>query len=325
MIPHFSVVIPTSRQPAWLLKCLDALGRQTLPRHQFEIIVVDDANTPETAAAVDLFTRQIARSGGPLEVRYLAQPAEAGFAAARNRGWRAARGTVVVFTDDDCLPQPNWLLAVLPSFERGAQVVTGQMHLTDGTAESRQQNIHWESNELISANCFCRKTALDRVGGFEEAFDLAWREDQDLQFKFIGAGIPIGKCPEAVVVHPMPNQPWYAPLANERRSRYDALLYKRHPDLFRQRVEADRSHVLAYYASVSGMVLGVAGALAGNVMLTATGFGLWGMLSINMIWQHLPNRTNVGLGQTVLTALATPFLAVYWRLYGAIKYRVLYW
>ena len=325
MIPHFSIIVPTSQQPALLLKCLDALGRQTLPRHQFEIIVIDDANSPETAAAVDLFTRQIGRSGGPLEVRYLAQPAELGFAAARNRGWRAARGTVVAFTDDDCLPQPNWLMVVLSSFERGAQVVTGQMHLTDGTLAPQKKNLYWESNELISANCFCRKTALERVGGFEEAFDLAWREDQDLQFKFMGAGIAINKCPEAVVVHPMIEQPWYTPLANERRSRYDALLYKRHPDLFRQRIEADRTHVLEYYASVLGMVLGILGLITGNLIIAAVGLGLWALLSINLIWQQLPNRANAGLLQMVLMALATPFLAVYWRLYGAVKYRVLYW
>jgi len=325
MIPHFSIIIPTSRQPALLFRCLDALGRQTLPRHQFELIVVDDASTPETAAAVDLFSRQISRSGGPLEVRYLAQPAERGFAAARNRGWRAARGKVVVFTDDECIPRPDWLLAVLPSFERGAQVVTGQMHLTDGTAASRKKNLYWESNELISANCFCRKTALERVGGFEEAFDLAWREDQDLQFKFIGAGIPIIKCPEAVVVHPMPDLPWYTPLANERRSRYDALLYKRHPDLFRQRIEADRTHVVEYYASVLGVVLGVLGMLTGSMMLSVIGFSTWTPLSIGLIWQQIPNRDNTKLPQAVLMALVTPFLAVYWRLYGAIKYRVMYW
>ncbi len=325
MIPNFSIVIPTGRQPALLFRCLDALGRQTLPRHQFELIVVDDANTPETAAAVELFARQIARSGGPLEVRYLAQPFERGFAAARNRGWRAARGKVVVFTDDDCIPQPDWLMAVLPSFERGAQVVTGQMHLTDGVATPQHKNLHWESNELISANCFCRKTALERVGGFEEAFDLAWREDQDLQFKFIGAGIPITKCPEAVVVHPMPDEPWYMPLANERRSRYDALLYKRHPDLFRQRIEVNRTHILEYYASVLGVMLGIAGVLAASTPVAVTGFGLWALLSINLIRQQIPNRDNIRLPQAVLRALALPFLAVYWRLYGAIKYRVLYW
>ncbi|RYC68779.1 glycosyltransferase family 2 protein [Spirosoma sordidisoli] len=328
MIPHFSVVIPTYQQPALLLKCLDALGRQRLPRDQFELIVVDDANSPETAAAVALFTRQIARAGGPLEVRYLAQPDERGPAAARNRGWRAARGRVVAFTDEDCLPQANWLASVLPSFERGAQVITGQMHLTlpDGTAPYSPKSLYLDSSELISANCFCRKSALERVGGFEEAFDLSWREDSDLQFKFIQAGIPIIKCPEAVVVHPMRETPWYAPLANEQKSRYDALLYKRHPELFRQRIETDRALVLEYYASVLGVLMGVLGALISSSLVSVVGFGIWGVLSVNLIrrrWPDQPSRPLVQ--QTILTSLATPFLAVYWRLYGAIKYRVLYW
>lgn len=309
-----------------LLKCLDALGRQQFPRHQFEIIIVDDSNSPETAAAVELFTRQIARSGGPLEVRYLAQPLQRGFAAGRNRGWQAARGTVIAFTDDDCVPQPNWLSAVWPSFERGAQVVTGQMHLTDGTTDTAGlRNLLAESSELISANCFCRKTVLERVGGFEEAFDQAWREDQDLQFKFIQLGIPITKCPEAVVIHPMPDAPWYAPLASERRSRYDALLYKRHPDLFRQRIEASRTHVVEYYASVLGVLLGLFGLLVGSVSVSVVGFGLWALLSVRLILIQLPGQPGVRFPHAMLTALATPFLVVYWRLYGAIKYRVLYW
>lgn len=328
MIPHFSVVIPTNQQPALLLKCLDALGRQRFPRDQFEIIVVDDANSSDTAAAVTLFTKQIARSGGPLEVRYLAQPEERGPAAARNRGWRAARGRVVAFTDDDCVPEPTWLSAALPSFERGAQVVIGQMHLTmpDGTAPYNPKSVCLESGELISANCFCRKSALERVGGFEEAFDLAWREDNDLQFKFIQAGIPISKCPEAVVVHPMREAPWYTTLTNESKSRYDALLYKRHPDLFRQRIETDRTLVVEYYASVLGVVIGLLGALTGSLFLLAVGFGTWLVLSISLIWRHLSEEVeNTGLPYAILTALATPFVTVYWRLYGAIKYRVLYW
>ncbi len=314
MIPYFSIIIPTARQPALLLRCLDALGRQTLPRHQFELIVVDDANTPETAAAVDLFTRQIARSGGPLEVRYLAQPVERGFAAARNRGWRAARGKVVAFTDDDCIPQANWLLAVLPSFERGAQVMMGQMHFTDDTLTSRKKNLHWQSSELISANCFCRKTALDRVGGFDEVSGLTWREDQDLQFKFISLGIPITKCPEAVVVHPTSDPSGHAPLTNERRRRYNGLLYKRYPGLFGQRIEVDRTHLLEYYVSVLGVVLGVLGMLTGNTILAVAGFGVWVLISAGLVRQQIANRGHAGWPQAVLMALSTPFLAVYWRL-----------
>ena len=328
MIPDFSVVIPTYQQPALLLKCLDALGCQHLPRSQYEIIVVDDGNSPETAAAVALFTKQVAQAGGPLEVRYLGQPQWRGPASARNRGWRAARGRIVAFTDDDCLPQPNWLPAALTCFQRGAQVVTGQLRLTlpDSAALNKGNLQDIEVSEFMSANCFCRTSALERVGGFEEAFDLAWGEDNDLQFKFIQSGIPISKCPEAVVVHPMRETPWYTPLANERKNRYDALLYKRHPDLFRQRIASDRSLILEYYAVVLGSTAGVLGALAGSGLVAAVGFGVWGVLSANLIWQRLPSEVSGPvLKQTVLTTLATPFLAVYWRLYGAVKYRVLYW
>ena len=48
MNPDVSVVITTFQQPAQLLKCLDALERQSLPRHQFEVIVVDDGDSPAT-------------------------------------------------------------------------------------------------------------------------------------------------------------------------------------------------------------------------------------------------------------------------------------
>jgi GT2 family glycosyltransferase len=181
-------------------------------------------------------------------------------------------------------------------------------------------------SEFISANCFCRKSAIERVGGFEEAFDLAWHEDNDLQFKFIQAGIPISKCPQAIVVHPMRETPWYTPLTNERKNRYDALLFKRHPELFRQRIATDRSLMLEQYAAVLGVMFGVAGTLSGSAITSTVGFGMWGIVSANHIWHRLSEEANTAsLIQTVTTTLATPFVAVYWRLYGAVKYRVLYW
>lgn len=328
MIPEFSVVIPTRQHPAFLLKCLDALGQQRLARNQFEIIVVDDGNSSSTATAVALFTRQVAQSGGTLEVRYLAQTEPLGFAAARNRGWRAARGRIIAFIDEDCLPQPDWLLSALPSFQRGAQVVTGHLRLALAGAAARPATKlpYVETGEFISANCFCRKTALERVSGFEEDFDSAWRQDSDLQFSFIQVGIPISKCPEAVVVYPLRDSDWHTALANERKSRYDALLYKRHRALFRQRIGTNRGLVLEYYASVLASTLGFISALSGNIVAAAIAFVLWGAISTNLLWQRLPgSAAKHELPHTVLTTLAIPFLAVYWRLRGAIKYKVLYW
>ena len=329
MTPEFTIVIPTYQRPALLLKCLDALGRQRLPRDQFEIIVVDDGNSPETETAVLLFTKQIAQSGGPLEVRYLGQPSRRGPAAARNRGWRAARGGIVAFTDDDCLPQPDWLSAALPNFRRGAQVVTGQLRMPlprNPTAHDRT-TAFLETAEFITANCFCRKSALERVGGFEEAFDTAWREDSDLQFKFIRAGISIGRCPEAIIVHPLRESPWYAPLRDERKNRYDALLYKRHPDLFRERIPMYRGLVLQYYTAIVSVGAGFVGLLLGNGMVASAGIGIWAVLSTDLAMRHLPDGPVhlTDVKRAVVTALATPFLSIYWRLYGAFKYKVLYW
>ena len=328
MTPEFSVVIPTYQQPALLLKCLDALGRQRLPRDQFEIIVVDEGNSSETEAAVLLFAKQIARDGGPLEVRYLGQPERRGPAAARNRGWRAARGRIVAFTDDDCLPEPQWLASALTCFQRGAQVMSGQLRVllpNKPTSLDRTATL-LKRPEFMAANCFCRKSTLERVGGFEEAFDTDWREDSDLQFKFIQAGIPIGKCPEAVVVYPIRPCPWYGLLQDERKNSYDALLYKRHPNLFRERIPSYRQRVVQYYLLVMSLVVGLIGLLTGQAAIALMGLSVWGTLSFDLIMRHLPPDpvTWPGTKYAILTALATPFLSVYWRLYGSIKYKVLY-
>ncbi len=328
MLPEFSVIIPTYRQPALLLKCLDALGRQQLAHDQFEIIVVDEGNSPETETAVLLFAKQIARDSTRIEVRYLTQPQRLGAAAARNLGWRAARGRIIAFTDDDCLPEPAWLSSALSCFQRGAQVVSGQLRilLPNQPTPLDRTATFLKRAEFIASNCFCRKSTLERVGGFEEAFDIGWREDSDLQSKFVQAGIPIGKCPEAIVVYPIRPYPWYGLLQDERNNSYDALLHKRHPGLFREQIPVYRRQILRYYTSVLSVTVGLIGILIGQTSLAVSGLSIWTVLLADLVLHRLPNAplTWLTFKHAVLTALATPFLSVYWRLYGAIKYRVLY-
>lgn len=329
MLPEFSVVIPTHKQPALLLKCLDALGHQQLPRHQFEIIVVDECNSPETETAVQLFAKQIARNGSLLEVRYLGQPERRGPAAARNRGWRAARGRVIAFTDEDCLPEPAWLSSAYACFQRGSQVLSGQLRvrLPQQPSPLDRTATILKRTEFIAANCFCLKSTLERVDGFEEAFDTAWREDCDLQFKFIQAGIPISKCPQAVVVYPIQPGPWYSLLRDERNNSYDALLYKRHPSLFRERIPVCRQQVFQNYTAVLSLFICLLGLLSGQQAMALISLSIWAIVSANLIRRHLPQKTLTfqTAKHVLFTALATPFLSVYWRLYGAYKYKVLYW
>jgi hypothetical protein len=120
----------------------------------------------------------------------------------------------------------------------------------------------------------------------------------------------------------------YAVLTNERQNRYDALLYKRHPDLFRQRMPRDEVMVLRHYTTIISLVvaLGAAAIMYVPLMLMSllvyVGLTVW--LAIDR-WSAATQSGTWALAEEVLlTAIATPFLSVFWRLYGAVKYRVLY-
>ena len=97
--PQVSVVIPTYRGGKSLRAALSALTAQDL--RGFEVVVVDDGSpdpvTADAASVTDVFELRIIRQQN------------AGPAAARNLGAQQARGEILAFTDDDCLPRPDWL------------------------------------------------------------------------------------------------------------------------------------------------------------------------------------------------------------------------
>ncbi|XWW44756.1 glycosyltransferase family 2 protein [Fibrella sp. USSR17] len=316
MTPQLSVIIPTYQRPELLRQCLEALAKQTLSTELIEIVVVDDGDQPQTALAV----RNAAQETG-LSIRYIAQPERRGLAAARNRGWRVALSALIAFTDDDCIPDSNWLKAALTGFEQGACVLTGQSTGYIGTRSLPKVA------EFTTANLFCHRSVLDAVGGFDEAFDSAWREDSELQFKLLRMGVSITPCPDARVVHSLYPAPWYAPLRDERKNRYDALLYRKHPDLFRQRIPAYSSLVRRYYLTVSAVFLSGIALMAGQWTMVYAGLGSWLLLTMLLVVERSSGQTFSwrSLGQTLVVGTATPFLSVYWRLYGAVKYRALYW
>src|SRR5437588_5369687 len=109
-----SVVIPTYKRPHLLENCLQALSLQDIAPTDFEAIVVDDAASDATRQQVERWRERLDACGYSL--RYLAVSGAHGPAAARNCGWRAARGEIIAFTDDDCLPSPAWLRAGLAAF-----------------------------------------------------------------------------------------------------------------------------------------------------------------------------------------------------------------
>ena len=70
---------------------------------------------------------------------------------------------------------------------------------------------------------------------------MAWREDSDLWLTFMGRGETLVSAADAVVIHPLRPAHWGVSLSQQRKSQYNALLYKKHPQLYRQRVAAGTS------------------------------------------------------------------------------------
>jgi GT2 family glycosyltransferase len=212
--PWVSVVVPTRNRAHLLRELLLALDRQEY--ESFEVIVVDDASEDGTATL-------LAEWQGP-DRRSFSLPRPWGSYAARNRGIKEARGMLVAFTDDDCLPEPGWLAALVEAMRDtgmvGAQGVTlaqpGKV-----TPFTHQIDARRPGPPYRTCNMMYRRSILEHLGGFDAS--LRWYADNILGLRARKAGI-IAFAPGAVVLHP--------PRPREWRDR----------DMWRARMSADTKH-----------------------------------------------------------------------------------
>jgi len=193
-----SVVIPTYNRSASLQRLLRALGSSAVPAGGMEVVVVDDGSTDAT-------THVAAQA----EVHCLTQP-NYGPAAARERGWRSSTGEIVVFLDDDVVPEPEAIVRMVEALDDadgiGAAImplnpdplIAHYMHV-DGLVDHnvRDGEVRW----LITAAAAFKRSALERVGGFDLTFPRAAGEDVDLTLRLIEAGFRLRLETSAIVRH----------------------------------------------------------------------------------------------------------------------------
>ncbi len=316
-----SVVIPTFNRPHLLKLCIDALLQQDIDSRSFEVIVVTDGPDKESSRLLSSYLYQL-----PV-IRILSLPQKSGPAAARNAGWQAAVAPLIAFTDDDTLPHKSWLKACLAAYNGEAYIAfTGKVivpcPLPPTDYEKNIANL--ETADFITANCMVTKKALQQVGGFDEVYKMAWREDSDLHFKLLQANIPVMHAGEAAVTHPVRVAKWGVSIKEQKKSLYNAVLYKKFPTLYRQKIMP--SPVWNYYITIIIFINAVVLFAFGKTAFALGFLFLWLLMTAGFTYKRLRSTSHEvsHVAEMLVTSAIIPFLSVYWTLYGAWRYRVFF-
>lgn len=195
--PYASIVVPTFERPEMLARCLDCVHAAiaNAGRDDVEVIVTDASHSDATA-------RMLAERFPT--VRHVAGPKH-GPASNRNHGARQARGEWLLFTDDDCLPDPRWVAAMLDAVRAGRGRVLEGPTLTDRPRRRLDEEAPYNPSGgyLWACNMAVEKAVFDALGGFCEQFvGTAGSEDTDLRLRLAKAGHALAFVPDAVVCHP---------------------------------------------------------------------------------------------------------------------------
>ncbi len=197
--PLVSVVVCSRNGARTIRGCLEGIAELAYPR--FEVIVVDDGSTDATADIAGEFDVQ------------LISVANGGLSNARNLGWRAARGEIVAYLDDDARPDPDWLAHLVGGFSAPSVAGVGGPNISppgDGFMagcidHSPGNPTHVligdrEAEHLPGCNMAFRRDCLEAVGGFDTQFCIAG-DDVDLCWRLRDRGWVLGFSPGAMVWH----------------------------------------------------------------------------------------------------------------------------
>ena len=180
-----------------------ALGRQTLPREDFEVIVVDDGSNDGTEAVVEA-------SGIARAIRC---DITIGLPRARNVGIRAARGELIAITDADTVPDPNWLeRGVARTRETGADILGGRVSIALGEKPSIAALVdamNWFNQErcveqgfALGGTIWAPQETFDRWGLFSEEIESYGHEDAEWGQRATSDGARLVYAPDVHLMHP---------------------------------------------------------------------------------------------------------------------------
>ncbi|MEU6153210.1 glycosyltransferase [Actinosynnema sp. NPDC047251] len=313
MSPDYAVVIPTVGRSS-LSVVLDAVehGRGVAPR---EVIVVDDR--PEPGPLPPTHSARVLHTGGR------------GPAAARNAGWRATCCEWVVFLDDDVVPGPDWRERLAEDLaDAGLDLGASQGRIVVPLPEDRRPT-DWERGtaglagaKWITADMAYRRAALARVGGFDERFPRAYREDAELAVRVLDHGYRIDTG-NRTTTHPVRAADFFASLRQQRGNADDALVRRLLGPGWRSRIGGHRGRLGWHAATTAAGAVAVLGAVTGRRRLALAGGAVWAGLTALFAGQRIAPgpRTADEIARMLVTSAAIPVAACWHRLVGELRFR----
>jgi glycosyltransferase involved in cell wall biosynthesis len=254
-----SVVVASHGRHLRLRWLLNALEEQTLDRSLWDLVVVHDYD-PDTARRV-IDEHPLSADG---TLRHIAiEPGTGSPSRQRNIGWRAASGSLIAFTDDDCRPEPEWLERMLAVARREPRAVVQGRTRADPLERAVLAATHVRTMWIEpvgpyaqTCNILYPRAVLERLDGFDERAIAG--EDVGLSLRARRVGIAIVAAPDAIVNHAVESHTLPGMLRQNLKWRHLAYLVKRHPEFRRELtlgVFWDRDHLRVTLAAA-----GLAGA-----------------------------------------------------------------
>ncbi len=321
--PFTSVVVPSVGRPS-LRVLLQALADGTRPLDCPVVVVDDRPDGADEGAGLEADLRDLAlpglrvvRSGG------------GGPARARNIGWRHTSTRWVSFLDDDVVTDPDWYERLHDDLDRAGPGVAGSQGRVRVPLPDDRRPTDWERTTAglsealwITADLTYRRTALSAVGGFDERFPRAFREDADLGLRITGREGQIVRG-RRWITHPVrPVDDWVS-VRVQAGNADDFLMRAVHGRDWRTRAQAPRGRRSRHAVVTALGLVSTAAVLSGRRRVATAAASGWLAGTTELAWARIAPgpRDAAEVRRMLLTSAAIPAAATWHSLRGAWAHR----
>lgn len=230
MVVKYSIVVCTYNGEKIIEECLQSLLSQNIPKDKYEVIVVNDGSTDNVEEVVRRFMRNHTNA------RLISCASHKGLSAARNLGWKEAKGDFVFYIDDDAVADEDWVTRVAGDYTDDVAGVGGysrpysanKFSLYEQARTFVTYGLHAEKVDGAGGlNMSFRKEVLREIGGFDPRFTSV-ADDADINRRLTILGYRLKVVPSISVRHRGPKGLWDFCVTKFKRGKGNYLFLKKY-------------------------------------------------------------------------------------------------